>query len=163
MKTKDFTGMKLSEITKVFTDEIGFTISLAKRMAHEVRKLPESSRKLSGTALIDLLKTQEQSKKLLHKQSGRQKNTFAFSQVQFDEARLNYLIFLNRKDHSNTKEFHKMTEQEWVKYLIESFSYPKANAKKVARSMCEYLHENIEDIKAGKIKKYPLHPLYESK
>ena len=55
-----------------------------------------------------------------------------------------------------------MTEQEWVEYLIESFSYPKPNAKKVARSMYEYLHENVEDIKSGTAKKYPLHPLYET-
>lgn len=155
--------MKLSEIQKVFQDKTGFSISLAKRMAHEVRKLPEHSRKLSAKALIDLLKTQEESKKLSHKQSGKwEKDTFRFSQVEFDEARLSYTIFLNRKDHNNTKEFHKMTEQEWVEYLIESFSYPKPNAKKVARSMYEYLHENVEDIKSGTAKKYPLHPLYET-
>jgi hypothetical protein len=109
-----------------------------------------------------IVKDSEESKKFYEKQSGKEKNNFTFP-YEFDEVRMSYLMFLNREDHNNKKEFQYMTEHEWIDYFVKQFNYPKPIAKKCGVSMYKYLRERSLDITSGKIDKYPLHPLLEDK
>tara|TARA_R110002012_G_C11661691_1_gene612258 strand:+ start:1945 stop:2424 length:480 start_codon:yes stop_codon:yes gene_type:complete len=158
MKTIDFRGMKFDEIKKGMK-KLGFTLSIAKRLAYEVCNLPEKKRNITKKTLVEMHNNQREESKLKAEQMG-QMNTFKFPNY-YDETRLSYQIFLNREDHNNTKEFQDMTIAEWVDYFIKTFNYPKPIAKKCGRSMYEFLRENTryDEIPEDK---YPMHPLYES-
>jgi len=157
MKDFDFRNMKLSEISKVFKNDIGLTQRLSKRMAHAVLELPEHTRKITPKVMLKLLAKQEEDRYNHEKQSGKKKNTFRFPEF-YDEVRLEYMVFLNRDDQQFPKEVQDMTEPEWTEYLIQRYSFTKKHAKKVGRSMWHYLRENNSYNKI-ETEKYPLTPI----
>ena len=118
-----------------------------------------------------IVKDSQERKHLESKQSGKDKDEFRFSRYDYDEARLSYSQFLNRDDQDPPKDFQDMTEDEWVKYFVNHYKYPKITAQKCGRSMYHYLRENIlvytkestDEMKTHKEYKYPLHPLLEDK
>ena len=159
----DFTNCKnVSDFAKVLKDNVpSLTSSLCKRIGFEIKN-NNKRRIFTATQLVQVLKDQEESKKFYEQQSGKEKNDFAYP-YEFDEVRMSYLLFLNREDHNNKKEFQYMTEHEWIDYFVKQFNYPKPIAKKCGVSMYKFLRERSLDITTGKIEKYPLHPLLEDK
>ena len=51
-----------------------------------------------------------------------------------------------------------MTINEWARYLIDQYEYPKDVAKKCGRSMYEFIKENnsIDKMSDGNLTLYPL-------
>jgi hypothetical protein len=51
-----------------------------------------------------------------------------------------------------------MTINEWARYLIDQYKYPKDVAKKCGRSMYEFIKENntIDQMSDGNLTLYPL-------
>lgn len=143
MKVFDFRNKKLSEIQKILVRELNLPTKLAKKTAFAINKLPKYKREIIPEKMEELLITQDESR-----------TPSNLNNV----VRKSYTDFLNRDDHNNVREFQDMTINEWVRYFIDQYEYPKDVAKKCGRSMYEFIKANnaIDQISEIKPSLYPL-------
>ena len=143
MNVFDFRNKKLSQIQKILVRELNLSIKLAKKIAFVINKLPKYKREIIPEKMEELLRTQDETR------TPSNLNIMA---------KKSYTDFLNRDDHNNDKEFQDMTINEWARYLIDQYEYPKDVAKKCGRSMYEFIKENnsIDQMSDRKLSLYPL-------